>query len=107
MSATTPEFAIIAIRSSWASIYQHTRDSGTSIISAIFITIFIRLREKDALVSVPRERLDAVLNSDIADELRADGFIVEPVYPWGGEPATEKLSLRDAWDTVRYGDRRE
>lgn len=101
--STTPEFAAIAIRSSWSSIYQHARNDGAPVVVAIFIATFVRSRQEDALVSVPRERLEAMLNSDLADELRADGFIVEPVYPWGDEPAAEKLTARDAWDTIRFG----
>lgn len=106
MSATASEYAVISIRSSRPVIYHRARSSGASVIIALIVAIVVGRCQEDALVSVPRERLDAMLNSDVANALRAEGHIIEPLYPWGGEPVAEKLTLRDVWNAVWHGNPR-
>lgn len=104
MSTTTPEFAVISIRFSRPVIYHRARSSGASVIIALIVAAVVGRRQEDALISVPRERIDEMLNSAHAEMMRMDGFVIERLYERGERPPAPKMTFRDVWRIVRYGD---
>lgn len=106
MTSAAPDFAVVSIWSSRPVIYHRARSSGASVIIALIVAIFVGRSQTEALIAVPHERVDEVLNSAHAEMLRLDRFVVERLYVSGEKPPAPKMTLRDVWRIIRYGDER-